>query len=193
MSIPPAAALAGIFLVPALETAVVLGFVLPGELTVVLGGVLASRGRLPLSAVLAASVLGPLAGDVVGYRLGRRYGEAVVRKRLGRRWERAHRQLSRKGPAVFLGRFLPFVRTVLPLTAGAVGMPARRFLPWDLAAAAVWGIASSLLGFLAGRELETFLRITGLIGWSLAATALLALALAAWKWFPSRHRGKRSR
>ncbi len=141
LGIPSVWAVAAVFLVPALETGLILGFFLPGELTVVLGGVLAARGRAPLAAVLAASVLGPLAGDLTGYWLARRYGEELVRRKLEKKWDRARRWLSKKGGyAIFVGRFVPFLRSVLPTTAGAMALPARRFLPWDLAAAAAWGV-----------------------------------------------------
>ena len=97
LTIPPVWAVAVVFLVPALETALILGVMVPGELTVVLGGALAARGRAPLSAILAAAVLGATAGDIVGYFLGRRYGEAIVRRKLKKKWGRAHRWLSSKG------------------------------------------------------------------------------------------------
>lgn len=177
--IPPGLAVAAVFLVPALETAVVLGFVLPGELTVVLGGVLAGHGRVPLSWILAASVTGPLVGDVSGFLLGRRYGMAIVRHRLRSSWPRARRRLSQKGGVqIFFGRFVPFLRTVLPVTAGALAMPARRFLPWDLAAALVWGVGSALIGYFAGREWERVLSRTGHV--SLALLALVLITVTLW-------------
>jgi len=177
--IPAAWVVAAVYAIPALETAIVLGFLLPGELAVVAGGAIASRGKVPLAAVLAAAVAGPFTGDALGYLLGRSYGEAWMRRRLGKRWGRAHRWLSKKGgAAIFVGRFLPFVRAVLPATAGAIEVPARRFFGWDFAAALVWGIGSALLGYAAGLELERGLR------WmhrsSVALLALAAAGGAAW-------------
>ena len=61
------AALALLFLLPALEAPAFLGLVLPGELALPLGGVLASQGRVPLGAALAVGVAGALAGDSAGY------------------------------------------------------------------------------------------------------------------------------
>ena len=170
--------MAAVFLVPALETGVVLGFVLPGELTVVLGGVLAGHGRVPLTWILAASVAGPLVGDVSGFLFGRRFGMAIVRHRLRSSWPRARRRLSKKGGIpIFFGRFVPFLRTVLPVTAGALAMPARRFLPWDLAAALVWGVGSTLVGYLAGREWERVVSRTGHVSLGLLALVLITVAL----------------
>ena len=66
LSISSVWAVAAVFLVPALETAIVLGLIFPGEVAVILGGVLAAQGRVPLLAILAAGVLGPMTGDTVG-------------------------------------------------------------------------------------------------------------------------------
>ena len=65
------AALAVVFLVPALECSAFIGFVFPGEIAVLLGGVLAFQHRVSLPAALAAAVLGAVVGDSVGYAVGR--------------------------------------------------------------------------------------------------------------------------
>lgn len=169
-----------VFLVSGLETAVVLGIFLPSEITLLVAGVLAALGRAPLPAVLAAGIAGPVLGDVAGYFLGRRYGEDLVRRKLGaRRWERAHRALSRKaGWSLFLARVLPFVRGVLPTTAGAVNAPRLRFFAWDLPTAAIWGAGSILVGYFAGRDYERVLRLVS--RFSLAIGIALAAAILAW-------------
>jgi membrane protein YqaA with SNARE-associated domain len=78
------AALALLFMLPALEAPAFLGLVLPGELAL-LGGVLASQGRVPLGAALAVGVAGALAGDSAGYWIGRRWGPRLLTSGLGRR------------------------------------------------------------------------------------------------------------
>ena len=64
------AALALVFLIPALEASAFVGFVFPGEIAVLLGGVLAFQGRAPLWAVIVAAVLGAAIGDSIGYAVG---------------------------------------------------------------------------------------------------------------------------
>jgi membrane-associated protein len=191
LTIPPVWAVAFVFLVPALETALVLGVVVPGELTIVLGGALAARGRAPLPAVLAAAVAGANAGDIVGYFLGRRYGEHIIRRKLKKKWGRAHRWLSSKGQsAAFLGRFLPFLRSVLPTTAGAMAIAPRRFLPWDLAAASIWAAASVFLGYFAARDFERLLRALDRI--SVIAAIAVAAVIVGMIWLRKRRRSRRS-
>jgi len=183
--IPAGWAVAAVFLVPALETGMVFGFLLPGEVTVILGGALASRGNVPLAAVLFASVLGPLAGDTAGFFLGRRYGEELIRRRSKKRFDRAHRWLTKRAAgAIFLGRFVPFVRTVMPMTAGAVRIQPRRFFPWDFTAAALWGVGSTLLGYFAARDIEHAMRLGKQL--TIAIGVLAAAGAAAYFWVKRR-------
>src|SRR6266542_735621 len=74
-----AAALALVFLLPALESSAFIGFLFPGEIAVLLGGVLASYGRFPLAMAIVAAVAGAFVGDSVGYAIGRRYGRGSMR------------------------------------------------------------------------------------------------------------------
>ena len=104
------------------ETAIFLGFVIPGETAAVLGGVLASRGRVSLLAltlvVVLAAVIGPLAGYEIGRHLG---GRLLARPRLSRVADRVGRARSvlhrRGGVAVFLGRFIAVLRAMMPAVA----------------------------------------------------------------------------
>ena len=179
--IPAGWALAAVFLFPALETGLVIGVILPGETAVILGGVLASTGRVPLWAVAAASVAGAIAGDCGGYVLGRRYGEEAIRKRLGTKWDRAHSWLSKNGTLpIFAARFIPFVRTVLPVTAGAIEVPRRRFFPPDIAAGILWGIGSALIGYFAGLDFEKALAVGNRL--SIALGIVLLGVLGFWLW-----------
>jgi undecaprenyl-diphosphatase len=189
LSISSIWAVAAVFLVPALETAVVLGLMLPGEITVFLGGVLAARGDVPLLAVLIAAVVGPATGDTIGYWLGRRYVEETVRRKLKKRWARAHQWLSRKGAwPTFWGRFLPFLRSVLPTAAGAMALSPTRFLSRDLPAAAMWGVASVFLGYFAARDFERALQSVHRFVLAIGGIAIIAVVLIIWR----RTRSRRS-
>jgi membrane-associated protein len=177
LSIPGPWVVGAVFFLSAAETALFVGFVVPGELAVILGGVLASRARVPLPAVIAASVAGPILGDSIGYYLGRRYGENTRHKRLRKRWAKARSWVKNKGaPAVFLGRFVAFVRSFIPAAAGVSKMPYRRFLPWNVAAGILWGAGSALLGYFAGENFEAVARAMGWFGLALLAVAIAVFA-----------------
>jgi len=175
LSIPRGWAIGAVFLISAAETALFLGILLPGELAVILGGVLASRARVPLSGVLAAAIAGPIVGDSIGYFVGRRFGERARHTR-HRHWARVRDWIKRKGaPTVLAGRFVPYLRSVVPAAAGAAKMPYRHFLPWSVAAGILWGAGSALLGYFVAAEFES------LVGWMnrLGFALLLAAAVAA--------------
>ena len=183
LSIPGYWVAGAVFFLSAAETALFVGFVVPGELAVILGGVLASRAHVPLPAILAASVAGPILGDSIGYYLGRRYGENTRHKRLRRRWAKARSWVKNKGaPAVFLGRFVAFVRTFIPPAAGVSKMPYRRFLPWNVAAGILWGSGSALLGYFAGENFEAIVHTMGWLGLALLALAIAILAGIRFFW-----------
>ena len=174
LSIPGPLAVAAVFVLAAAETALFIGFLLPGELAVILGGVLAARTGVPLAGVIAAGVAGPLVGDSLGYFLGRRYGENVSHKKLKKRWAKAQAWIKRKGaPAVFFGRFVAFVRSVVPAAAGVAKMPYRKFFPWNAAGGILWGTGSALLGYLAGEHIEKIASWIERVGLLLLAAAVL--------------------
>ncbi len=100
------------------EAAIFLGFVLPGETAVLVAGVAASQGHVNIGVVCVLVVVAATAGDSVGFAIGHRYGERLMRlKILHRRraaLDRALEGLRRRGPIyVFVGRFTAFMRAVM--------------------------------------------------------------------------------
>ena len=167
-------AIGAVFFLAAAETALFIGFLLPGEVAVILGGVLASRAHVPLAGVIAAGVAGPIFGDSIGYFLGRKYGGEVSHSKLKKRWAKAQAWIKKKGaPAVFLGRFVAFVRSVVPAAAGVSKMPYRKFLPWNAAAGVIWGTGSALLGYAAGANFERVVNASGRVALILFGAAVL--------------------
>jgi membrane protein DedA with SNARE-associated domain len=192
--IPVPFALAAVFLVPALETATFLGLIFPGELVVIVGGVLASQGRVALLGVLAAGVLGPIVGDSIGYVVGRRYGGRFLRGRRRGRWSRARLWLRRRGAsAVFVGRFTPYLRSIIPAAAGAARVPFRRFLRWCVAAGVLWGAGSTLLGYFVGKNSEKLELIAQRFSLTILLIVILGVGLYVLRRRLRRGRGRRAR
>jgi len=166
------------------ETAVFLGFVLPGETAVVLGGVLASRGHVSLALLFAVVVVTAVTGPLVGYEIGRRMGDRLFSARVMRRVpggpDRARSALRSRGAlAVLLGRFVAVVRAVMPAAAGAVRVPYRTFLVYNIVGGVAWGIGYCLLGYLAGSAYAAIERRVG-TGLAAAVAAVVVIAVAAW-------------
>jgi len=154
--LPPALVLALVFLVPALEASAFIGFVFPGEIAVLLGGVLAQQGKVPLWLVFVLGSAGSIVGDSIGYEVGRRYGDRLLRRLP--RWlvkpehlERSKDLLRRRGGvAVFLGRFTAALRVMIPGLAGTSRLPYRSFVVFNVAGAIAWTIETALVGYIAG-------------------------------------------
>jgi membrane-associated protein len=172
------------------ETAIFLGFVLPGEAAVVFGGVLASRGHLALPALIAVVVVTAVAGPLVGYEVGRRMGDrlftARVLSRVSGPLDRARTALREKGGvSVFGGRFLAIVRALMPAAAGAADMPYRTFAIYNLLSGVIWGVGYSLLGYVAGSAYAVVERRVG-AGLAIALAVIVIGAAGMWAW--RRHR-----
>jgi undecaprenyl-diphosphatase len=181
LGVPLWALYAAVFGLPFLEASLFLGFVFPGETALVLGGVAASQGRLSLSLCIALAIVGAIAGDAVGYGIGRRFGPALQRSRLGQvvgqpRWAATQQFLHRRGgPAVFLGRFTALLRALVPSAAGMARLPYRTFAIWNALGGTVWATTFVLVGFLAG---ESYKKIEHYLGrGALVLTAVVVVAL----------------
>lgn len=186
LATPAWLALLVVFALPALESSAFLGFIFPGEMAVLLGGVVASQGHVPLAAVMAAGVTGAVAGDAIGYLVGRRWGRRILDSTLGRfvnaeHLDRAEGALSRRGGwAVFLGRFTVALRVMIPGLAGMARMPYRRFAIANVTGGALWGAAMVLAGYLAGNSWHTvdhYISVVG-IGVTLGVIGMLLTARA---------------
>jgi membrane protein DedA with SNARE-associated domain len=186
------AALALLFTLPALEAPGFLGLVLPGELALLLGGVLAHQDRIPLAAAIAAGVAGALAGDSIGYWIGRRWGPRLLTSGLGRRVgpARLHKVeallLRGGGWGLVVGRCTAGARVVLPGLAGMLGLRYRTFALWTGVAATLWAVAHVLLGYLAGAGWRHVHQLAGRVGVALALAVTVALAVAWLRRRPAR-------
>jgi undecaprenyl-diphosphatase len=165
-----------------LEAAAFIGLVVPGETALLVGGVLAARGNLSPALLLPLVALAAVAGDSVGYAIGRRFGPPIESSRAGQwigadRWARVHDYVKHRGAwAVVLGRWVGIMRALVPAVAGMTQMPYRRFLAANVAGGLTWVALVTALGYLAGGAIPTAQAILGRL--SLAGTAVLILLVA---------------
>lgn len=159
--------LAGIAIM--LETSVLIGLIVPGD-TVVIVAATAIGGPVEYLALALTVIAGAIAGESIGFALGRWFGPRIRHSRLGRRigegnWSKAQRYLDRRGgPAVFISRFLPVLHSLVPLVVGMSTMRYRRFIAWTLPACLIWAFAYTTVGWLAAdgyRELSRELHWAG--------------------------------
>jgi membrane-associated protein len=172
------------------ETAIFLGFVIPGETAAVLGGVLASRGRVSLPLLMLVVVLAAIVGPLVGYEIGRHLGgRLIARPRLRRvadGVDRAQSVLHRRGGvAVLIGRFIAVLRAMMPAVAGTTRMPYRTFVFYNVVSAVVWGVGYCLLGYAAG---SAYAAIERTVGTGVAVAVAVVVLGAVVFWLVRRHR-----
>ena len=140
------------------ETGLLVGFFLPGDSLLFIAGALVASGvlHLPIVLVLAGVFFAASAGDQVGYLLGQRFGPRVFAREESRLFTpanaaRAEAFYDRFGSkAVILGRFVPVVRTFIPVTAGVGRMAYRRFVLFNLIGAMLWAVGIVLAGYFLG-------------------------------------------
>jgi membrane protein DedA with SNARE-associated domain len=159
VSLHAALAYAAIFLAAFLEAVPILGSLVPGSTVILALSALVPAGSLHLIPVLTAAIAGALLGDGLAYWIGRTSQREVLTS-----WPLSKYPLlvakseaffHRYGTlAVFFARFVPPVRAVVPITAGAFGMPPQRFYPVNAAAVLLWASVHVLSGALAGSAAE---------------------------------------
>jgi membrane-associated protein len=143
-----------------MEAAAFVGFILPGETSLIIGGVLAQNGVWPLWAFLLAAIVGAIAGDSVGYEVGRHFGPRIEVSRLGRfvgakRWQLAQRIFDKyHGGAIFFGRAQALLRALVPALAGMNHVPYRTFIKWNAAGGIVFSTTVVVLGYEFADKLE---------------------------------------
>ncbi|WP_348773390.1 DedA family protein [Cellulomonas sp. NTE-D12] len=147
-------ALVGIAVMIFIESGVLFPF-LPGD-SLILTAVLL-RAQLGLSpwaiagVALAAAVAGDQTGYWLGHRFGRRFFRDDARVLTTARLAEAEQFFDRYGPvSLVLARFVPIVRTYVPLVAGTARLRYRRFVVWNVAGALLWVVGLTLVALLLG-------------------------------------------
>ena len=143
----------------------------PGETALVLAAVLASQGKLQIWLVILIGIASAIAGDNLGYLLGRRFGRDVfvargpLREHRRRAVAYGDRFFERHGPkAVFLARWIALVRFAAAWLAGINRMPFRQFFFWNALGGITWGITYGLVGYFAGEAGAGVLTRFGIAG-----------------------------
>jgi membrane protein DedA with SNARE-associated domain/uncharacterized tellurite resistance protein B-like protein len=166
----------------------------PSDAAVALGAFLSHRGVTTPLAVFLVTWVANLLGAAGVYVVARRYGRRLFASPTGRRLlaprslaiiEREYLRLGTAG--IFISRFLPGIRAVVPPFAGLVGLGAFRTLAPMGLASAIWYGGITILGAVIGAEWQ---RITGLIAGvnRTLFIATLVLVAAGGVWYLVRRR-----
>lgn len=160
------------------ETGLFVGFFLPGDSLLVTAGIVSAAGHLKLVWLLPLVTLCAIAGDQVGYLIGRKAGENLYKREDSRFFKKRHLERAHAfyekygGKTIVLARFVPIVRTFCPPVAGAARMSYLRYLTFDIFGGFFWVWSMVLLGYSLGSAVP---HIDKRIHWVIAVVIFLSL------------------
>ena len=147
-------ALAGIALIIFIESGVLFPF-LPGDSLLVTAAILRHDLGLNVVTIILVGIVAAFVGDQVGFWLGHTFGRRLfkpdARILKTEHLQRAELFFKKHGPfALVIGRFVPIVRTYIPVAAGTANMPYKNFVGWNVAGAIGWILSMTMVGVLLG-------------------------------------------
>jgi membrane-associated protein len=142
-----------------LETGVLVLAFLPGDSLLFTVGLFSATGIIDVPIWITCIVLfaAALAGDQVGFTIGRKLGPAVFKREKSRFFnpenvQRTHEFFEKHGPkAIVIARFLPIFRAFVPAAAGVGNMTRSHFLTYNAIGALLWAVGVTLLGYFLGQ------------------------------------------
>ena len=157
-----------------------------GDIVLFAGGFFANNGQAALPLVMLSGFAGALVSDNSVYWIGRTGGRPLIDRILKIRLlhflinekslEKVERYFeSHGGKTVFVGRFGPGLRSMTPLFAGVTRMGYPRFVPYNVAAALVWSVVYSLIGYVFGQYWSELLAVAKSFGFSVVALVTLVI------------------
>lgn len=135
------------------ETGLLIGVILPGDSVLFTAGFLASQGFLNIYILLPVIFVAAVIGDNVGYLFGSRVGHRIFNREDSVIFHKdnvikAQKFYDKYGPmTIILSRYIPVIRTFVPLIAGVGKMDYRRFFFIDLIGCLIWSVGLTLAGF----------------------------------------------
>lgn len=173
-----------------IECALVVGMFLPGDSMLLGAGIVLAQeaGAEQAWGLSAAATVLAVAGNHVGYLIGRHTGTRVLARKGGRvlnrrNLERAHDFVERWGFwGVVLARWIPWVRTFAPAIAGAARMHRGRFLVASTVGALGWVPTLVLLGYYFAGLIQRQSWLEPLITWGVVALFLLTAVVGVWRY-----------
>lgn len=173
-----------VLVLAASEALPILGLFIPATAIIVGLSALVPTGAVDLWPLIASASIGAIIGDGAAYWLGHRYHREITGRWPLRRYPaliaRGEEFFRRRGSAsVFIARFTPGVRSVVPLIAGILRMPIARFYGMNIVSAVVWAPIHVLAGALIGASLALLGAVAGRLAVFLVALAFF-LWLVAW-------------
>lgn len=148
------AAFVAVNLIVFTETGLLIGFLLPGDSLLVVTGIVARTADWPILSLGAALCAMAVIGDTVGYWIGAKAGPAIFNRPSSRFFKREHLLAAKAyydrhgGKTIIIARFIPIIRTFVPVVAGAARMEYRTFLSYNVFGGIGWIASMLMIGYM---------------------------------------------
>ena len=151
----------GLILIIYAESGILLGLIFPGDSLLFTAGLLASQNKFGLNIFFIAggAFVAAFLGAQTGWWLGKRFGPSMFRRPDSRIFKQEYVDKSKEyfdrygGKTVVIGRFVPFVRTLVPMLAGIGEMDLGQFTLFNVVGAALWAAGVSVAGYFLGKSI----------------------------------------
>ncbi len=146
----------GIFGIVLSESGLPFGFIFPGDTLLFVAGLLASQGVFNIWVLLLLTTSAAIIGDTIGYWTGSYFGQRLFKGKSAfffneKTVERTEAFYARYGVrAIIFARFVPTVRTFVPIFAGLGSMRYRTFVTYNIVGGILWGTGVTYLGYALG-------------------------------------------
>lgn len=165
-------------------------FFLPGDSLLFVAGMYAAKGDLNIFALNALLIPMAIAGDATSYWIGAKSGPHIFNRPRSRFFRPEHLRAAHEfyerhgGKAIILARFMPLVRTFVPVVAGVAQMRYRDFAVFNIIGGVSWVMSMTLLGYFLGQIAWIGHNIEKVI----ILIVLISVAPAAIGWWKERRR-----
>ncbi len=175
------------------ETGLLIGFFLPGDSLLVTAGLLASQGVGDLNVVLLGLILtvAAIAGNSTGYWVGKTAGPKLFTREDSLLFNKKHLIRTHDfyerhgGKTMILARFMPIVRTFVPVVAGMARMDFRAFTLYNISGGLLWIWSMLFVGYGLGRYVPGVAKHIDLV---IIVVILLSIAPAIVGWLKERRK-----
>jgi membrane-associated protein len=151
----------GLFFMVFAESGLFFGFFFPGDSLLFTAGFLASQGIFSIYLLIPLLVIAAIGGDSAGFWTGKKLSAWLLKKR--ETWYYRKRNLVRAqefyakhgGKTLILARFIPAVRTFVPIAAGIADMKYSSFITYNILGGTGWAVIMLLAGYFLGKTIPS--------------------------------------
>jgi membrane-associated protein len=174
----------GLFAIIFAESGLMVGFFLPGDSLLFAAGLFSVRGTLPNIAIISIGcAVAAVVGDQVGYSIGHKAGPSLFRRPDSRLFKQEYLAKAEEffehygAKAIVLARFVPIVRTFVPVVAGAGSMHYRTFLRYNIIGGVLWAVLFTQAGYWLGKRYPWMVNKIDVLAVVIIAFSLIPIAI----------------